>query len=723
MRMCRYVILLCLSLACAWAHAQVKEEGEYRLLCLLVAFEDQAFSETAPQEYFQALLNEDVKAYYSENSGGRFVPSFTVVGPLRLEKPCAYYGKNLYEGGIRTGDTAPEEMLIDALALLDAPQPESYDALYCIYAGYDESQGGPADALWAHQGFSETLGDYACSAEFSGASGARLTGIGPVCHELGHLLGLPDFYDTDDAVDGIAVGPGIYSLMGTGAHNQWGHRPPYLNALERYLLGWLEELPPLPEGKVELAPVQTNAAYYSPTDQEGEFFLYECRNAQGWDAGLPGGLLIYHVDRSDLERWEGWRLSNKLNANALHPCFYPVRSSAPQMSLRADASVVGGNLVFPGLAQNYCYEPIDWEEQTTGFQISNIHWKGNSVQFYVLCDNEPNLNGMVRDAAGKALQGAVLTLEGVDGYTLSDADGFFRFPLPGDGQRDRYTLLATLADSRPARVEVSLSGRKAVSVPVVLHKLGEAQDAVLSKFDRTAQFGYYPQAVIGAVRFSAADLASYVGQRLTEITFYPYLEPSFEGEIFVTVDIGETRVLTRKVDVPAVGMYYQNTVDVSDAGIVIPEGEQLYIGTGSLEAGQGFWLGTVYPVSEGSSFWTAFGGEASAWKPLYIEKAGFYMDAAISTTVREQADADLGAQGYAYIQDPGNGQYKAGTVFALQLGGAVPEEGDLSWWMDAAPLSGDSVRLPEEGTHHLEARIRYKEGKTEILRLKIKIDN
>ena len=723
------VILAALLLACAGVRAQALDgTTAYRILCLLVAFEDQPFSVEEPAAYFEAMLNEEgfseegaagsVRDYYSENSAGLFIPAFDLAGPVVLPQYYAFYGRNLYEGGVRVGDAAAEQMIADALAALEL-DPSAYDAVYCIYAGYDESQGGPADAVWAHQAHSDSIGDYACSAELSGGSGGRLSGIGPVCHEIGHLLGLPDFYDTDDAEEGLATGPGMYSLMGTGAHNRDGRQPPYLNALELMLLGWMPEIPELPEGKVELLPVQHFQAFRSPAATEGEFFLYECRSGQGWDAGLPGGLLIYHVDQTDLERWAHWRLSNKLNSNALHPCFYPIRSSAPQLSLKADASLVGGNLVFPGLSRNYSYEPQDWEEQYTGLQITNIDWNGTSASFYVLRDDSPNINGMVRDINGKALQGAVLTIDGLDGYAVSDADGFFRFPLEEDDERQLFYLTATMADCRPSFEEVARNHSRTASVPVVLRKLGEADDSSLSKFDRHAQFGYFPQAQIGAVRFSPADLAPYVGRLLTEITFYPYLEPSFEGELYVTVDIGEERVLQRKVEVPAVGMYFQNTVDVSDEGIVIPEGEVMYIGTGSDAAGSGYYLGTVYPASSGSSFWTEF--EAGlAWKPLYVEKAGFYMDVALSTRVKEQAGvADLSDLGYAYIEDPGGGHYPVGSWLPLNVVGAAPET-PVAWFLDGKPVDGDRVLLTK-GEHLLQAQLDHKPGRKESLQLKIKV--
>lgn len=724
-------LISALLLACLSLGARALPDGPYRILCLLVEFEDVHFSSEDPTAYFDAILNEEgcrlegasgsVRDYFAENSQGRFVPAFTLEGPLRLEKKMQDYGRNVYDKGVRTGDAAAEQVIPDALALLgDRVRPEDYDALYFIYAGYDESRGGPADAIWAHQGQSARWGDYACSAEFALGEGTLLSGIGPVCHELGHLLGLPDFYDTDGAANGQAAGPELYSLMATGGHNREGRQPPYLNALELYLLDWMDEIPELPEGWVELPPVSARAAFRCPTQTEGEFFLLECRGGTGWDSGLPGGLLLYHVDRSDLRRWDEWRLSNRLNADASHPCFYPVRSSAPALSLKADAAMPGGNLVFPGLSRNYCHEPKDWKGAYCGVQLTNISWDGEKVGLYVLKGGGAQVNGIVRDGSGKALQGAVVTLEGVDSYALSDADGFFSLPLPENALRKVYMLTATMADCRPARIEVAMGGERTASAPVVLHKSGEAEDSMLAKYDPRAQFGYFPQASLGAVRFSPEDLAPHAGSLLSEIAFYPYMEPSFSGEVFVTVDIGGERVLCRTLEQPAAGQYFRNAVDVSDAGIVIPEGVEVYVGYGSAAAGEGFYVGTVYPAAAGNSFWSELGPEPAPLKPLFVEKGGFYMDVALSARVKEQADAaTLDALGYAWILDPGRGQYRAGERFLLRCGG-LSSEVEVRWLLDGNALAGDSVELPE-GRHVIRAELAYPDGRKERLSLKIDV--
>ena len=698
------------------------QEKPFRVLCLLTEFEDVRFTLEDPAAYFDALLNEEgfsqvggtgsVKDYYRDNSGGIFVPEFTVRGPVLLPEKVQTYGNNIYDAGIRLGDIAPDKLLPDALALLE--EEGEYDAYYVIYAGYDESQGGPKETLWAHQGVSENGLQYACSAELMGSGGNLSSGIGPICHEMGHLLGLPDFYDTNASEDGTAVGPAMYSLMGTGSQNSEGRRPPYMNALERMLLGWPVRIATLPEGRLEMDPFPEGMVYRSETEMEGEYFLYECRGGNGWDSGLPGGLLIYHIDQTDKARWEAWKEDNTLNAIAAHPCFYPIRSSAPALSLLAIASTEGSNLVFPGLSRTLCHEPVDWAGNYTGIQITNIEWDGKKTSLYVLKGHGANINGLVKDAGGRPLQGVIVTGEGLEGYVVSDEGGFFCLSIPEPQQV--FTLTATMADCRPAQVEVSCNGERMASASIVLHRQGEADESTLSKYDHLATFGYFPQAQVGAVRYSPQELAPYVGRIFSEISFYPYLEPSFEGEVFVTVDIGSQRVLERKVEGLSCGHFYRNTVDISDAGIVVPEGEYVYIGTGSREAGEGFYLGTVYPSISTSSFYQD--AENAPWKPIFVQKAGFYMDVALSTSVKEMTHpSDPGQLGYLYIQN--SEVYRKGESFELKLGGAVPEDAEVSWFLDGSPVGG--TILPEAGEHLIEAIIQYGPSRREKISLKINV--
>lgn len=752
-----FFILLCIVSFQMLAAQEIKPSGEVHAIAILVEFKDLTFSTENPQEAVRERLDK-TSAYFRDNSAGRFVPSFDLFGPVQLDKKVSAYGKDMMDAGVRVGDQAPELMLAEACAGLDGEVDfSSYDAdgdgvldlVILVFAGYDQAEGGMSDTLWSlewdfRRGASaETAeisfdgkvpGHFIAVSELRGKSGADAAGIGPLCHEMGHFLGLPDFYDTNAAIGGNAGGVYSFSLMGNGLYNDGGNTPPYLNALERRMLGWWEgEIPMLKEGENILGPVQNGFAGMSATSVEGEFFLYEYRDGSGWDSTLPAGLMIYHVDQSArligedsaAWLWSNWREKNALNATAGHPCFYAVPSSDAS-ALSFSASMVPGNIVYPGLGQVIFYDPFDWDGAYTDIQISNIGLEEDGAHIFVLKDAGKNINGRVKDTQGHPLSGISLQLDGVPGANfLSGADGFFRLDIPEETADKIYSLIASGDGFRPQSVEVALEDRRMISVPVQMRHEGQANDFSLSKYDRHAKMGYFSvPSVIAAVRFTADDLAPYVGQQIKEISFYPYLTQAFEGEVFVTVDSGQERVLTQAVESLGKGPYSRNSVDISGANLLIPEGKDIYIGYGSPQPGDGsFYVGTVYPAKKGNSFYTAFSKEKSKWEDLYVKRAGLYMDVALSATVSEKTDAEsLADLGYHYI-DATKLNYKAGESFPLKLreSAASPVE-SVSWYLDDTPVSGDSVVLNDAGNYVIKANLRYRDGREEVLQVVVKVN-
>ena len=63
----------------------------------------------------------------------------------------------------------------------------------------------------------------------------QLIRIGVFCHEFGHVLGLPDLYDTDYSSRGV----GYWSMMAGGSWNGGGLYPSHFDAWSKYQLGWV----------------------------------------------------------------------------------------------------------------------------------------------------------------------------------------------------------------------------------------------------------------------------------------------------------------------------------------------------------------------------------------------------------------------------------------------------------------------------------------------------
>ena len=403
--------------------------GQKRFLVILVEFTNCQFSTSEdPQAAFSALMNEpgysvnggtgSARDYYYDNSHGLFEPVFDVYGPVQMDTTYAYYGQNDKQGN----DRRPEEAVIAGCQKLDGEidftrydndGDGKVDLVFMYYAGKGEADGGSTNTIWPHQWEIGEMGvvldgvlidSYACTNE-KVASG-QMCGIGAACHEFAHAMGLPDFYDTDYAVNGQSAGLFFFSTMDSGAYNNEGRTPPYFNIEERIMLGWLERdvLREFPEtGTYTLPSVDENVAYMTYTDQPGEYFLYECRGSNGWDAGLGAhGMVVYHVDRSDRmvnigggsnrmparSVWENWREDNAINENGSHPCFYVVPAPDPDNLLYGHFmfygtyyfdDAAGPKIPFPGSEKVTAFIPKSWNGVQGPITVSEISYADDCV--------------------------------------------------------------------------------------------------------------------------------------------------------------------------------------------------------------------------------------------------------------------------------------------------------------------------------------------------------
>lgn len=136
------------------------------------------------------------------------------------------------------------------------------------------------------------------------------SGIGTLAHEFGHVLGLPDLYDTSTSASGFGVGQ--YSIMGHGLYDtapiaaeaSFGpdFRPKNMDPYLRSTLGWLDTQL-LTENlcfESSLAtPTDSTVWKVAESDSATEYFLLEARGQSGWDAELPAeGMLVWHIDEA-----------------------------------------------------------------------------------------------------------------------------------------------------------------------------------------------------------------------------------------------------------------------------------------------------------------------------------------------------------------------------------------------------------------------------------------
>lgn len=329
--------------------------GKLKSLVILVNYKDTKFNAANGKQSFQNLLMQNGYSangatgsawnYYQDNSNKQFDPDFVVAGPYTLSKTSSYYA------GSDGTDNVPE-MIVDAAKMADADINFAEYAdngvirnVFVFFAGKNQAETGITTTVWPHQwdvragGYyvqldGQLLAGYACSSELNGRS--QFAGIGTFCHEFGHVLGWPDFYDTDyDESGGEAVAMENYSLMCSGSYNNDGRTPPAVNMLERWMMGWAT-----PEdistggGSRTLDPVWKDKGYIVRTPTTNDYFILEGR-AMGsfkWDNYIEDsygrvnadakGLFVYHIDYTKPSQWQ----NNTLNNNPNRECTKIIRS-------------------------------------------------------------------------------------------------------------------------------------------------------------------------------------------------------------------------------------------------------------------------------------------------------------------------------------------------------------------------------------------------------------
>lgn len=328
-------------------------EGEINVPVILVEFSDYKFTferqdvddnfnaenYSGPENPVNVEIPGSLRDYFIAQSDGIFTPNFVVSKIVTLDNPMSYYGGNKTNGD----DKNPQQMIIDACKKLDGEMDFSIfdnngdgevEFLYCIYAGYSEAAGAEEDAIWPHQWYlSSQLGtitldgvkidNYACSSELSlnadyeSRYGRCLSGIGACCHEFSHCLGLPDFYDTNNAIP--AFGMDYWDLMDYGCYNAEGYVPIGYSAYERDFVGWRPLTELYAKGDYTMEALTAGGTGYKIVNEKNsnEYYVIENRQQQGWDRYIfNSGMLITHVDYL----YSAW-YKNTVNSDKSHQRF------------------------------------------------------------------------------------------------------------------------------------------------------------------------------------------------------------------------------------------------------------------------------------------------------------------------------------------------------------------------------------------------------------------
>ena len=350
--------------------------GDKKGLIILVNFKDVKFQEENDQTFYNNVANTpgftdengfqgSVADYFRDQSRDQFNLTFDVVGPVTVSKDAKYYGENDANGD----DKHPEKMVVEAIKLAkdlvtdwrqyDWNGDGEVDQVMIIYAGEGEADGGSEDTIWPHEWELKYINmdievadgikvnTYAVANEgsqqqdyWTGIEYFAVNGIGTICHEFSHCLGLPDMYDTSYSGN---YGMGEWSLMDQGSYCGDGFIPSGYTSYDKYCIGWIEP--------TELTDAQDVTGMRALTDADDvyiikdaahpdEYYLLENRQQKGWDAKTPAkGMLVLHVDY-DPDIW----FYNLVNSNWDGSEGYPVNDHQRCTIFHADGVDKTGEL-------------------------------------------------------------------------------------------------------------------------------------------------------------------------------------------------------------------------------------------------------------------------------------------------------------------------------------------------------------------------------------------
>lgn len=463
----------------------VPHTGTITIPVVLVNFKDAEFKIKKPKEAFDQLFNSDTQAdlgngnhhnygsvakYFRDMSGGTFTPNFKVYDPVTLDKPETYYGGKNEDNN---KDEDPRQLVKDALKLIEDQVTEddiksfcsdgkTVDCVYVVYAGLGQNDGGAGTTVWANTWTTDgaTLGGksvrcYTMSPELSSmklddngkfnnkGTIPAVSGIGVICHEFSHALGLPDFYPTAESAYVDNQEMEYWDLMDGGEYTYYGYRPTAYTAFEKEQMEWPVDIKTLDSDAsvtMQTSTEQGGTAYkiVNP-DNQNEYLMLECIQRNGWNKHLFGnGLLVYHVCLPS----ETITSNTYLNNTRGFPGMAVVPADGACLSTYIDAnasnyfSSLKGDL-FPGTGNvtntnqnvtelsdvnsqpNFCWYNTDKTEKLkTNKALRNIKYENGEVSFDYVNDVASGILPVWGDK--QATDGKVYSINGTFlGYDLS----------------------------------------------------------------------------------------------------------------------------------------------------------------------------------------------------------------------------------------------------------------------------------------------------------------
>ena len=391
-------------------------------LVILVDFDDNAADEgTYPTSHYEEMLfsvgtypTKSMRDWYLENSYGNLDVDGVVTVWYRLPEDYSYY----VDGQAGFGDYPmnAQKMAEDAVAaadpdvdfsqfdndgpdgIPDSGDDDGYvDGIFVVHAGPGRETTGSDNDIHSHAwGMSspQPVDGVLANGYSTEPDDGR---IGVFGHEYGHVLGLPDLYDTD----GSSAGIGSWGMMSYGSWGGGGLTPVHFIAWCKMQLGITD--PIVPESNVAGALVpraETSATAYKLWTNglgQNQYFVVENRQWFGFDVELPGaGILIYHID----ETASG-------NFDESHP-LVAVEQADGLFELESNQGSDAGD-PYPGITNNFDFNAAttpssnDYDGNPTQVAVAVLTGSQATMEADLTVETEPNVvlkSWYLDDAAG-----------------------------------------------------------------------------------------------------------------------------------------------------------------------------------------------------------------------------------------------------------------------------------------------------------------------------------
>lgn len=318
--------------------------GNRKIVVILANFSNTTTSYT--QTNFDNLLNQSnyngvgsFKDFYFQNSWGQLTITATVTQWVKVPNTHDYYGPDSKWGEFAYEAVKAADPYVN-YSQFDNDGDGVVDGVAIIHQGKGQEESGSTTDIWSHSWQLSSAGYSSTQRTFDGVKvdayttqpekqGTAMMQIGVLCHEVGHNLGAPDYYDTDYSTSGQYDGTGAWDLMAAGSWNgsPAGSKPAFHNSYTKcYLYGWHTPTTISTAGTYTIQNAENNKSVYRVnTATTNEYFLLENRQQSSFDTGLPGhGMIVYHVDGNYISQYIG---SNKINCTS-HQGMYVVAANA-----------------------------------------------------------------------------------------------------------------------------------------------------------------------------------------------------------------------------------------------------------------------------------------------------------------------------------------------------------------------------------------------------------